>query len=101
MYVDQPLSWLDALNQCQVNKGHLVTIESIQEINYLAGKSLSTSKDILCFKVASSHTQNVENEHKKEGLGKQSAGFILFLLTLWIKENSSRLVLVRKLQSNK
>lgn len=41
MFVDQPLSWLDALTSCQAYKGHLVTIESIQEINYLAGRMQS------------------------------------------------------------
>ena len=37
MFVDQPLSWLDALNQCQAYKSTLVTVHSLTEQNYLAG----------------------------------------------------------------
>ena len=38
-YVDEPLSWLDALNQCQQFHGTLVTVESLEEQNYLSGRA--------------------------------------------------------------
>ncbi|XP_053409086.1 macrophage mannose receptor 1-like [Mercenaria mercenaria] len=41
MFVDQPLSWLDALTQCRAYRGQLVSIESSQEINYLAARMQS------------------------------------------------------------
>ena len=37
MFVDEPLSWIDALNQCQRFHGNLVAIETLEEQNYLAG----------------------------------------------------------------
>ena len=41
MFVDEPLTWLDAVNQCQNFHGNLVAIESLEEQNYLAGQQLS------------------------------------------------------------
>ena len=38
MFVDQPLSWLDAMNQCKQYGGDLVAIETLEEQNYLAGE---------------------------------------------------------------
>ena len=40
IFIDEPLSWFDALNQCQQYHGNLVAIETLQEQNYLAGKHL-------------------------------------------------------------
>ncbi|KAL4229236.1 hypothetical protein ACF0H5_012275 [Mactra antiquata] len=37
-YGDTPLSWLDALNSCRGMRGDLLSIESIEEQNYIAGK---------------------------------------------------------------
>lgn len=49
IFVDEPLSWLDAKNQCQNFKGQLVAIESLEEINYLAGRPISISILTLTF----------------------------------------------------
>ena len=40
MFVDEPLSWLDAVYQCKSFHGNLVAIESLEEQNYLAGEFL-------------------------------------------------------------
>ena len=37
-FIDEPLAWVDALNQCQKLHSSLVSIETLSEQNYIAGK---------------------------------------------------------------